>query len=91
MHKTSSGGDHFMNKPLSNEPFSTEPLKDKTGDDLRTEVHELADAAFHSHLISGHGDSEFSDSYQIVRQGKPTHLPLNRARTFLAKLIQRSK
>lgn len=84
-----------MNTPFKNEPLLHTPL-DQPQDDqpqvdqLRGEVHELADAAFHRHLISGHGDSEYPDEYQIVHQGKPKHFPLSRARAFLAKLMQRS-
>ncbi|MBW4579788.1 MAG: hypothetical protein KME42_09480 [Tildeniella nuda ZEHNDER 1965/U140] len=59
-------------------------------DPLRAEVHALAEDAFHRHLISGHGDSEYPDEYQIVHQGKPKHLSLSGARAFLTKLIQRS-
>jgi hypothetical protein len=85
---------HFMNTYLTNEP-TNEPLLHASAsrpenDQLRGEVHELAEAAFHRHLISGHGDSEYPDEYQIVHQGKPKHFPLSRARAFLAKLIQRS-
>lgn len=60
----------------------------ETALDLRTEVHKLAEAAFHQHLISGYGDSEYPDAYQIVCEGKPKHLPLQRARTFLTRLMQ---
>ena len=79
-----------MNTPFTNKPLfhtSADPSED---DQLRGEVHDLAEAAFHRHLISGHGDSEYPDEYQIVHQGKPKHFPLSRARAFLAKLMQRS-
>lgn len=66
------------------------PVFDLDTDTLRTEVHALAEAAFHRHLISGYGDSEYPDEYQIVHEGKPRHLPLSRARSFLAKLMQRA-
>lgn len=55
---------------------------------LREEVQTLADEAFHRHLISGHGSGEYDGEYQIVYQGKPRHLPLDRARTFLENLLQ---
>ncbi|MFB2936955.1 hypothetical protein ACE1B6_17035 [Aerosakkonemataceae cyanobacterium BLCC-F154] len=55
---------------------------------LREEVHQLAEKAFHLNLISGYGDGEYNDEYQIVYQGKPRHLPLEKARSFLSKLIQ---
>jgi hypothetical protein len=55
---------------------------------LREEVHFLAEEAFHQHLISGYGDGEHPEEYQIVYQGKPRHLPLERARSFLVNLLQ---
>lgn len=58
---------------------------------LREEVHQLAEKAFHLNLISGYGDGEYRDEYQIVYQGKPRHLPLEKARSFLIKLIQKSR
>jgi hypothetical protein len=57
---------------------------------LREEVHHLAEDAFHRHLISGYGDGENPDEYQIVYKGKPRHLPLDRARSFLIDLIEHS-
>jgi hypothetical protein len=57
---------------------------------LRSEVNELAEDAFHQHLISGYGDSEYADEYQIVLEGKPRHLPLKRARSLLGRLLRRS-
>lgn len=57
---------------------------------LRNEVHKLAEEAFHRHLISGYGDGEYGDEYQIVLQGKPRHLRLQQARWLLRNLIQHS-
>ncbi|MEZ2238597.1 hypothetical protein [Microcoleus sp. EPA2] len=57
---------------------------------LRDEVHQLAEEAFNRKLISGHGDSQNSNEYQIVWNGKPRHLPLERARSVLRNLIERS-
>lgn len=57
---------------------------------LRTEVEKLAEEAFHRKLISGYGDGQHSDEYQIVFKGKPRHLPLEHARSFLDKLITQS-
>lgn len=57
---------------------------------LREEVHQLAEKAFHLNLISGYGDGEYSDEYQIVYQGKPRHLLLEKARSFLKNLIRKS-
>jgi len=57
--------------------------------DLRNEVEKLAEEAFHRKLISGYGDGPNSDEYQIVLKGKPRHLPLEQARFFLGKLIER--
>ncbi len=58
---------------------------------LRNEVHRLAERAFHRHLISGYGDSEDPDRFQIVYQGKPKHFPLQQAYAFLLRLVQRSQ
>ncbi|MEG3860856.1 MULTISPECIES: hypothetical protein [unclassified Microcoleus] len=57
---------------------------------LRDQVHQLAEEAFHLKLISGYGDGQHSNEYQIVWNGKPRHLPLERARTVLSNLIDRS-
>ncbi|MBD2017932.1 hypothetical protein H6F96_28725 [Microcoleus sp. FACHB-53] len=54
---------------------------------LRDEVRELAEQAFHLKLISGYGDGQYSDEYQIVANGKPKHFPLERARLLLENLI----
>jgi len=62
----------------------------KHGNALRKEVHKLAEVAFHQHLISGYGDSEYPDQFQIVYQGKPKHFPLQQAYAFLFRLVQRS-
>ena len=55
---------------------------------LRDQVHHLAEEAFHLKLISGYGDGQHSNEYQIVWNGKPR--PLERARTVLSNLIDRS-
>jgi hypothetical protein len=57
---------------------------------LRKEVTELADQAFHQKLISGYGDGPDSEEFQIVFQGKPRHLPLEEARSFLVDLLSGS-
>lgn len=57
---------------------------------LRDELEKLAEEAFHRKLISGYGDGQYSDEYQIVFKGKPRHLPLEEARSFLGKLINQS-
>lgn len=54
---------------------------------LRDEVRQLAEEAFHRKLISGYGDGSSNTEYQIVFKGKPRHLPLIQARTFLDKLL----
>jgi hypothetical protein len=56
---------------------------------LRNQVEKLAEEAFHRKLISGYGDGQYSDEYQIVFKGKPRHLPLGRARSFLGNLIKK--
>ncbi|KJH72873.1 hypothetical protein [Aliterella atlantica] len=58
--------------------------------ELKNEIRELAEKAFHLKLIAGYGDGPDSDEYQIVYEGKPRHLPLVRARDFLNDLIKRS-
>ena len=55
---------------------------------LRDEVRRLADEAFHHKLISGYGDGEYCDEFQIVYQGKPRHYPLDEARVFLMRLLE---
>ncbi len=57
---------------------------------LKEEVETLAAEAFHQHLISGYGDGEYPDEYQIVIQGRPKHFTLEYARSFLANLIEHS-
>lgn len=54
---------------------------------LRSQVEKLAEEAFHRHLISGYGDGEYPDKYQIVYRGKPRHFSLEYAQAFLEKLI----
>lgn len=56
--------------------------------ELKEEVAALAAAAFHQHLISGYGDGESPDEYQIVIQGRPKHFLLEDARQFLARLMR---
>lgn len=54
---------------------------------LRDEVHKLADEAFHKGLISGYGDSEYENEFQIVLAGKPRHFSLEYARSYLDDLL----
>jgi hypothetical protein len=54
---------------------------------LRDEVRQLAKEAFQHNLISGYGDGSNSGEFQIVFHGKPRHLSLERARSFLVDLI----
>lgn len=61
---------------------SLEPLEE-----LRNEVRKMAEEAFHRKLISGYGDGDNINEYQIVYQGKPRHLPLEQARNILKKMI----
>ncbi|BAU15132.1 hypothetical protein LEP3755_56890 [Leptolyngbya sp. NIES-3755] len=63
-------------------------MNTSTENQLREEVHTLAEEAFHLHLISGYGDGEYEGEYQIVYKGKPRHLPLDRAKDFLVNLLQ---
>lgn len=57
---------------------------------LRDEVHKLADEAFHRGLISGYGDSEYPNEFQIVLEGKPRHFSLDYARSFLNDLLRQT-
>jgi hypothetical protein len=54
---------------------------------LKNKIEKLAEKAFRQHLISGYGDSEFPNQYQIVYQGKPRHFPLDHALAFLKTLM----
>lgn len=58
-----------------------------TETNLREEVRGLAKKAFNKRLISGYGDGQDSDEYQIVYKGKPRHYPLERARFILSNLM----
>jgi len=57
---------------------------------LKDEVEKLAEEAFHLKLISGYGDGPDESEYQIVFKGKPRHLPLEQAKSFLAHLLKPS-
>lgn len=54
---------------------------------LKEQVHQLAEEAFQRKLISGYGDGEYRDGYQIVLDGKPRHFSLRYAHEFLKKLM----
>ncbi|MDB9512059.1 hypothetical protein PN499_12765 [Kamptonema animale CS-326] len=58
---------------------------------IRDRVHELAEEAFHKKLISGYGDGQDSNEYQIVWNGKPRHLSLEEAHSLLTTLIQQTQ
>ncbi|NJO77856.1 MAG: hypothetical protein HC827_04555 [Cyanobacteria bacterium RM1_2_2] len=58
---------------------------------LKSQVEQLAAEAFHQHLISGYGDGEYPGEYQIAINGKPRHFPLEYAKSFLLKLVERGK
>jgi hypothetical protein len=55
--------------------------------ELREQIRSLAEQAFHRKLISGHGDGEYRNQYQIVYKGKTRHLRLDYACNFLKTLI----
>ncbi|MBD1924363.1 hypothetical protein H6F77_25300 [Microcoleus sp. FACHB-831] len=59
--------------------------------DLRYEVRQLAEEAFHRKLISGYGDGPVSSEYQIVCNGKPKHFPLEYARAILGNLLRQAR
>lgn len=56
--------------------------------EIRDEVRQLAEEAFHLKLISGYGDGPDSREYQIVCDGKPKHFELEEAYFFLRTLIK---
>ncbi|MDF0556775.1 hypothetical protein [Kamptonema sp. UHCC 0994] len=58
---------------------------------IRDRVHELAEKAFHRKLISGYGDGQDSNEYQIVWNGKPRHLSLEEALSLLTMLIDQAQ
>lgn len=60
----------------------------ETKADLREEVRQLAEEAFHQKLISGHGDGPNENEYQIVIKGKPRHFSLEEAHSFLENLVK---
>ena len=60
----------------------------ETKDNLREVVHQLAEQALAQGLISGHGDGEFDQEYQLVLEGKPRHFSLEHARLFLEQLSE---
>lgn len=57
---------------------------------LKQEVEKLAAIAYFQHLISGYGNGEDPDSYQIVIQGKPKHYLLEEAYRVLVGLLTNS-
>lgn len=59
-----------------------------TVEDMRNEIRHLAEEAFHLKLISGYGDGPNENEYQIVLKGKPRHLSLEQAHSFLTDLIR---
>ena len=44
--------------------------------ELKNQIEKLAEEAFHRHLISGYGNGESANEYQIVYEGKPRHFSL---------------
>lgn len=54
---------------------------------FRDQVRQLAAAAFQHRLISGFGDGEYPDRYQIIYQGRPRILSLPDAHLFLSRLL----
>lgn len=54
---------------------------------LRDRVHQLAAEAFNKHLISGYGDGEYADEYQLFIEGKPKHYSLEAARRYLEEIL----
>lgn len=63
----------------------------KTNAALRDKVHQLAEEAFDRNLISGYGDGEYPNEYQLYIEGKPRHYPLEYAHSFLKQLLEQSE
>jgi hypothetical protein len=59
----------------------------KPASKLKSEVEQLATLAYFRHLISGYGQGEHPDRYQIVIQGRPKHYLLEEAHSVLAQLL----
>lgn len=57
---------------------------------FREEIRQLAEEAFHKHLISGYGDGEDVNKYQIVIEGKPRHYSLEHTYSLLLDLLEQS-
>jgi hypothetical protein len=57
---------------------------------FREEIRQLAEEAFHKHLISGYGDGEDVNKYQIVIEGKPRHYSLEHTYSLLCDLLGKS-
>jgi hypothetical protein len=55
---------------------------------LKSEVEQLAAIAYFQHLISGHGNGEHPDRYQIVIQGRPKHYLLEEAHAVLTQMLE---
>jgi hypothetical protein len=72
---------------MSTQNMSTQNMSTQNTD-LKGTVRKLAEEAFNRRLISGYGDGEFKDKYQINYQGKPRHLSFERAKAFLSRLIE---
>lgn len=60
----------------------------ESSDRLKEEVRQLAEQAFHQHLISGHGHGQYKNEYQIVIEGKPRHYKYQEAYSLLKDLLQ---
>lgn len=58
---------------------------------LKDEVQKLAEEAFHKCLISGYGEGEYEQEYQIVYKGKPRHVSLEYAHAFLDDLLKKAE
>ncbi len=58
-----------------------------TKTNLREQVRQLAEQAFEKHLVSGYGDGQYSNEYQLVINGKPRHFPLEHAHGILSNIL----
>ncbi|MBE9127165.1 MULTISPECIES: hypothetical protein [unclassified Coleofasciculus] len=55
---------------------------------LEDEVRQLAEQAYHLHLISGYGEGPERGEYQLVCQGKPKHFSYEEARSLLKNMLK---
>ncbi len=68
-------------------PAISTPAMSTPANQFKQDVEKLAAIAYFQHLISGYGNGEHPDYYQIVIQGKPKHYALEEAHRVLVGLL----